>query len=127
MEAAHAAFIRPLNKADTKKLETFISRNDGILDEFNLYERPLKCILNIGFALQRKSDLKKLRGEVATAIGDDLVKGVSAPAIAKAIASTSFAALCNESPQAGTLQFVNINYEIRRRELIYRKMNALNF
>ncbi|ELP35337.1 hypothetical protein RBSWK_00737 [Rhodopirellula baltica SWK14] len=127
MEAAHAAFIKPLNKADTKKLETFISQNDGIPDEFAFFERPLQCILNIGFGLKRKSDLKKLRDEVAATLGDDLSKGVSAPAIAKAISSTSFAALCNESPQSGTLQFINFNYEIRRRELIYREMNALNF
>lgn len=127
MEAAHAAFIKPLNKADTKKLETFISQNDGILEEFASFKRPLQCILNIGFALKRKSDLQKLRDEVASALGDDLAKGVSAPAIAKAISSTSFAALCNKSPQSGTLQFVNFDYEIRRRELIYREMSALNF
>jgi hypothetical protein len=127
IEAAHAAFIKPLNKADTKKLEAFISQNDSVLDEFTSYERPLKCILNIGFALKRKSDLKKLRDEVAAILGEDLSKGVSAPAIAKAISSTSYSALCNESPQSGTLQFVNFNYEIRRRELIFREMNALNF
>ena len=127
VEAAHAAFVKPLNKADTKKLETFISQHSGILDEFDSVERPLQCILNIGFALKRKSDLTKLRDEVTAALGDDLAKGVSAPAIATAISSTSFAARCNKSPQSGTLQFVNFNYEIRRRELIYREMNALKF
>tara|TARA_R110002111_G_scaffold78222_1_gene124046 strand:- start:186 stop:749 length:564 start_codon:yes stop_codon:yes gene_type:complete len=126
-ETAHAAFIKPLNKADTKRLETFISKNDGILGEFASFERPLQCILNVGFALKRKSDLKKLRDEVVAALGGDLAKGVSAPAITKAIASTSYAALCNESPQSARLQFVNFNYEIRRRELIYREMNALSF
>ncbi|GAB5405096.1 MAG: hypothetical protein Aurels2KO_33270 [Aureliella sp.] len=127
MEAAHAAFIKPLNKADAKKLEKFIKQNDGILDEFASFERPLQCVLNIGFALKRKSDLKKLRDEVAAALGGNLAKGVAAPAIAKAISSTSYATLCNEFPQSGTLQFVNFNYEVRRRELIYREMNALNF
>ncbi|MBB3210696.1 hypothetical protein FHS27_006544 [Rhodopirellula rubra] len=127
MEAAHAAFVKPLNKADTKKLEAFITQNNGILDAFDSFGRQLQCILNIGFALKRKSDLKKLREEVATALDGNLAKGVSAPAIAKAIASTSCAALCNTYPQSATLQFVNFNYEIRRRELIYREMNALDF
>ena len=126
-EAAHGTFIKPLNKADSKKLERFISQNEGVLDEGCSFDRPLRCMLNIGFGLKRKSDLKKLRDEVAEELGDELAKGVSAVAVAKAIAASSFAALQNESPQKGTLQFVNFDYEIRRREMIYREMNALDF
>ena len=31
LETAHAAFVKPLNKADTKKLETFLSQNADIV------------------------------------------------------------------------------------------------
>ena len=34
METAHAAFVKPLNKADTKKLESFLSQNADVVVEF---------------------------------------------------------------------------------------------
>lgn len=126
IESVHGSFVRPLNQADTKKLNIYLSDRAETLDAFNAFDRPLQYLLNIGFALKRKADIPKLRKEMAGAIGD-ISAGVTSEAIMKAIGSTSFADTCGEFPQSATLQFVNTNYEIRRRELIFREMTALNF
>jgi hypothetical protein len=127
VEAAHADFVKPLTKVDTKKLESFVSQNADILEEFETYDHPLDSILNIGFALKRKSDLTKLRNAVAQELGEELENGVTCDKILAAIAKTTYAEFCGEAPQSGTLQFVNFGHEIRRRELIYRKMVGLDF
>jgi hypothetical protein len=127
METAHAAFVKSLNKADTKKLETFLSQNADVVAEFEAYDHPLDSILNIGFALKRKSDLAKLRRAVAQELGEELEKGITCDQILQAIAKTPYAEFCGEAPQSATLQFVNCGHEIRRRELIYRKMVGLDF
>jgi hypothetical protein len=126
IETAHGSLVRPLNKADTKKLDAYQLNNPDAMSGFDAFERPLMELLNIGFALGRKSEIPKLQKEVAAAIGDISI-GVTSDAILQAIASSSFADCCGESPQSATLQFVNKNYEIRRRELIYREMNVLKF
>jgi hypothetical protein len=127
VETAHSDFIKPLNKADTKKLEFFISHNADILAEFEAYDHSQDSILNIGFALKRKTDLTKLRIAVAQELGEELKNGVTCDKILGAIAKTPYAEFCGEAPQSATLQFVNIGHEIRRRELIYRKMVGLDF
>ena len=127
VETAHADFVKPLNKADTKKLESFVSQNADILAEFETYDHPLDSILNIGFALKRKTDLTKLRNAVAQELGEELENGVTCDEILGAIAKTPYAEYCGEAPQSATLQFVNFSYEIRTRELIYRKMVGLDF
>jgi len=127
VETAHADFVKPLNKADTKKLESFISQNADILSDFETYDQPLDSILNIGFALKRKTDLTKLRNAVAQELEEEIENGVTCDRILGAIAKTSYAEFCGETPQSATLQFVNFGHEIRRRELIYRKMVGLDF
>jgi hypothetical protein len=127
VETAHADFVKQLNKADTKKLESFISQNADILADFETYDQPLDSILNIGFALKRKTDLTKLRNAVAQELGEELENGVTCDKILGAIAKTPYAEFCGEAPQSATLQFVNFGHEIRRRELIYRKMVGLDF
>lgn len=127
VETAHADFVKPLNKADTKKLESFVLQNADILAEFKFYDHPLDSILNIGFALRRKTDLTKLRKAVAQELVEELETGVTCDQILGAIAKTSYAEFCGEAPQSATLQFVNFGHEIRRRELIYRKMAVLDF
>lgn len=127
VETAHADFVKPLNKADTKKLETFASENADVLVEFESYDHPLDSILNIGFALKRKSELTKLQNAVAQELGEELEKGITSDQILRAIAKTPYAEFCGEAPQSATLQFVNCGHEIRRRELIYRKMVGLDF
>ena len=127
VETAHADFVKPLNKADTKKLETFALQNADVLVEFEAYDHPLDSILNIGFALKRKSDLTKLKIAVAQELREGLEKGITCDQILRAIAKTPYAEFCGESPQSATLQFVNCGHEVRRRELIYRKIVGLDF
>lgn len=119
--------MKPLNKADTRKLETFLSQNADVLVEFEDYDQPVNSILNIGFALKRKSDLTKLQHAVAQELGEELEKGITCDQILRAVAKTPYGEFCGETPQSATLQFVNFGHEIRRRELIYRKMVGLDF
>ena len=126
IESAHGAFVRKLSKSDSTKLDAFLSENTDILHEFEEYDRPLLDLLNIGFALKRKTDRFRLKKEVETALGD-VSAGVTSDSILRAIGKTSFARLCGEHPQSASLQFVNKNYEIRRRELVYREMKTLDF
>ena len=127
VETAHADFVKPLNKADTKKLESFVSQNADILVEFEAYDHPVDSILNIGFALKRKADRTKLQNAVAQELGEELETGITCDQILGAIAKTPYAEFCGEAPQSTTLQFINFGHEIRGRELIYRKMAGLDF
>ncbi|HEY1066647.1 MAG TPA: hypothetical protein VGE52_11075 [Pirellulales bacterium] len=126
IESVHGSLLRRLTKADAKRLDAFIGANGPVLEAFSTFERPLRGLLNVGFALKRKSDVSKLRKEVAAALGE-LSAGVTADDVLKAIASTTFADCCGESPRSATLQFVNYNCEIRDRELIYREIVELKF
>jgi hypothetical protein len=56
-----------------------------------------------------------------------LEEGVTCDQILRAISKTPYAEFCGEAPQSATLQFVNCGHEIRRRELIYRRMVGLDF
>ena len=58
VETAHAAFIKPLNKADTKKFETYLSQNADVVVEFEAYDHPLDSILALD---QAKLDREYLR------------------------------------------------------------------
>ncbi len=104
-----------------------MSENADVVVEFEAYDHPLDSILNIGFALKRKSDLAKLQHAVAHELGEELEEGITCDQILRAIAKTPYAEFCGEVPQSATLQFVNFGHEIRRRELIYRKMVGLDF
>ena len=127
IEAVHHSLLRRLNKADSKKLQTFCSKNAELLELFEDFDRPLLNILNIGFSLDRKSDNKKLKKEILDSISEKLAKGITSEQILKAIASSSFSDACGEIPSSATLQFVNQNIEIRRRQLIFREMKLLDF
>ena len=125
--SAHSSLIKKLTKANHKKLEALMAKNPEWIDDFEAYDSPISNLLNVGFALERKSDLKKLKAEINSAIADNLKSGMTSDAILKAIAASSFSDHCGEVPQSATLQFENTNFEIRRKNLIYRKMNVLNF
>ena len=100
VETAHADFVKPLNKADTKKLESFVSQNADILVEFEAYDHPVDSILNIGFALKRKADRTKLQNAVAQELGEELETGITCDQILGAIAKTPYAEFCGEAPQS---------------------------
>lgn len=126
MESAHGSFIRELSAIDSAELSAFLAANPEMLREFEAFSEPLYLMLNLGFSLERRTDIRRLKEEVGAAIRN-LSSGVTSDAIVRAIAQTSFASSFGESPQTATLQFVNLNSEIRRRELIYREMDALDF
>ena len=126
IEAVDGSLIRALNKADNKKPDAFLSANPEIVAQFEEFKKSLQSLLNLGFALERKSDLPKLKKEVTAKLGD-LSAGVTSDEIIKAIAATSFAETFGDIPKSATLQFVNVDFEIRRRNLIYREMNTLKF
>ncbi|HEX5104621.1 MAG TPA: hypothetical protein VFV87_12460 [Pirellulaceae bacterium] len=126
IEAVHHSLLRPLNKADAKELAT-ITKNSDLLQAFAEFDRPLSSLLNIAFSLKRKTDIKKLQREISAALADELDAGVTSDRILEAIAASSFASACGAMPQSATIQCVNHDFEIRRRELIYRELRAFPF
>ena len=55
--------MKPLNKADSRKLQKFLGENDVVAADFESFARPVDAILNLGFALPRRSDFKRFKRE----------------------------------------------------------------
>lgn len=125
--AAHESLVKPLTKADSGRLQKYLAGNDAILAEFESYSRPVDAILNLGFALPRRSDFAKFEREFESAFSDPLAKGATSDAILKVIAQSSFASCFGGRPHDATLQFVCKDHEIRRRNLIYRELDFHHF
>lgn len=122
--AAHESMVKPLNKADFKKLRKCLADNDTILAEFDSTTSTVDAILNLGFALPRRSDYAIFKREFEAAFSDPLAKGVTSDSILKVIAASNFASCFGERPRDATLQFVSKDHEVRRRSLIYRQLKV---
>ena len=125
--AAHETMVKPLTKADFKKLQKCLADNDTILTEFDSATRPVDAILNLGFALPRRSDYALFKREFEAAFSDPLANGATSDSILKVIAKSNFASYLGERPRDATLQFVSKDYEVRRRNLIYRQLKFHKF
>lgn len=125
--AADESLVKPLTKANSRRLQKYLTENDTILADFESFVRPVDAILNLGFALPRRSDYTKLKREFESAFSAPLAKGITSDAILKVIAESSFASCFGELPRDATLQFVSKDHEVRRRNLIYRVLKVHQF
>jgi hypothetical protein len=125
--AAHESLVKPLNKSDSRRLQKYLAEDDAILTAFESFTRPVDAILNLGFALPRRSDYTKFKHEFESAFSEPLAQGITSDAILKVIAQSIFASCFGETPRDATLQFVSKGHEVRRRNLIYRELKVHNF
>jgi len=127
MTAAHESLVKSLTKVDSRKLQTYLADNGAILADFESFSHPVDAVLNLGFALPRRSDFPKFKREFTSVFSDPLAQGVTSDEILKVIAESVFAPYFGDIPRNATLQFVSKDHEIRRRNLIYRVLNVHNF
>ncbi len=127
MTSAPESLVKPLNKADSQKLQRFLGENDVVVVDFESFSRPVDAILNLGFALPRRSDFKKFKREFEAIFSVLLAEGLTSDAILKVIAQSDFASHFGERPRDATLQFICKDHEIRRRNLVYRELEVHNF
>ena len=125
--AAHESAVKRLTKADSRKLERFLTENGHVLEDFDSFQRPVDAILNLGFTLPRRSDFSKFKREFAAAFSQSLVNGMTNEAILKLISETNYAEGLGGIPQSATLQFISKDHEVKRRHLIYRELNVHSF
>ena len=125
--AAHESLVKLLNKADSRKLQKFLAENQAVVADFESYARPVNALLNLGFALPRRSDFKRFQREYEAAFSGPLAEGMTGDAILKVIAQSDFASHLGDSPRDATLQFICKDHEVRRRNLIYRELQVHNF
>jgi hypothetical protein len=124
---AHESRVKPLNKADSRKLQKFLDENDAVVADFDAFARPVDAILNLGFALPRRSDFKRFKREFEAVFSSPLAEGVTSDGILKVIAESDFASCFGDTPCDATLQFICKDHEIRRRNLVYRELQVHNF
>ena len=127
MESVDASLVKPLNKAEQKRLATYIKNHESELAEFTAFEEPVPSVLNLGFSLPRTSAFKAFARDCERLFRDPLAKGMTSDAILRVIAKSEFASWIGGRPTEATLQFVNIDHELRRKDFIYREMNVLDF
>ena len=125
--ATHEPLIKPLNKADSRKLQKFLDENDAVVADFDAFAHPVDAILNLGFALPRRSDFKRFKREFEAVFSGPLAEGMTSDAILKVIAQSDFASYLGDRPRDATLQLICKDHEVRRRNLIYRELNVHNF
>jgi hypothetical protein len=125
--ATHESLVKPLNKADSRKLQKFLDGNDVVVAEFYSFARPVDALLNLGFALPRRADFRKFKREFEAIFSGPLAEGVTSDAILKAIAQSDFASHLGDTPRDATLQFICKDHEVKRRNLIYRELKVQNF
>ena len=119
--------MKPLNRADSRKLQRFLGENDVVVVEFESFARPVDAILNLGFALPRRSDFKRFKRAFEAVFSVPLAEGLTSDAIVKVITQSDFASHFGERPRDATLQFICKDHEVRRRNLIYRELKVYNF
>ena len=127
MDSNHESFLKPLAKADARKLERFREDNPDFLAEFNAFDKSLDLLLNLPFGLAKKSDFRNFKKEVERAFAGPLVSGMTNDAILDIIANGSYATAYGQNPRSATLQFVCRDFEVKRRHFIYRQLNVHNF
>lgn len=125
--AAHESFVQPLNRVDSRKLQKLLDGNEAILADFESFACPVDAILNLGFALPRRPDFKDFKRDFEAAFSEPLTKGMGSDAILKIIAKSNFASYLGDIPRDATLQFICKDYEVRRRNLIYRELRVHHF
>jgi hypothetical protein len=127
MECAEVSFVKPLNKADTVKLQRYLAHNADVAAHFESFVQPLDSVLNLSFSLPKKSDFRRFKAEFEAAFASNLPDGVTHDDIMKVIAQSSFAAGFAEIPCSATLQFICQDHEVKRRHMIYRQLHVHSF
>ena len=127
MESIHATLLRPLNKADARKLDKLLQDNAKLSADFQAFAKPIQPLLNLSFSLKNKSDYRPFKEYFTGAFVEALARGLSSDAILKLIAKSPYAAGLGQIPRQATLQFVCEDYEVKRRHLIFRQLNVHHF
>ena len=127
MEAAAVSFMRPLNKADASRLTKLLKEDEVLAAAFESFTQPLELILNLGFALPKKSDFRGFKEEFEAAFAGPLQDGLTSDAIIEVIANSKYASHFNDIPRSATLQFACKDLEVKRKHFIYRALQVHNF
>jgi hypothetical protein len=127
VEVAGAPTLRPLSKTDTAKLDKLLRNNVDLAAEFENFSQPLDLVLNLSFALPKKSDFPGFKTEFEKAFAQPLENGLTSDAILKVIANSKYAAHFNDIPRNATLQFACQDLEVKRKQFVYRSLQVHNF
>jgi hypothetical protein len=126
-EVVGASAVRQLSKADSARLNKLLQSDDQLSQDFEKYSQPLDLILNLSFALPKKSDFGGFKKEFEKAFARPLEKGLTSDGIVEVIASSKYASHFNEIPRNATLQFASKDLEVKRKHFIYRTLQVHNF
>lgn len=127
LEAVSESLLKPLTKTDQTKLARFFAENDELQQQHTTFTAPLSSLLNLPFALPRRTDFTPFKREFTKRFAEPLSAGLTNDAILQLIQQSSFAPHYNTLPRSTTLQFACDDFEIKRKELVYRQLQIHNF